>query len=409
MPPGRITPKTPHTHLRLVESPDGSLNGTRLVGVEMRIAVVHSFYRSAQPSGENRVVEDQVEALCEAGHDVLLIRRDTDALTGPLFGARTALSVALDRGFDPTSQIRAFNPHVVHAHNLFPNFSTNWVRTADSPVVVTLHNFRLVCSNGMFFREGQICVECVTFGSRKAIEHGCYRQSRVATFPVALSRDHVRHNIVAGASALVTTSELSDEMVHQYLVPGVRTHMIPNFGPSDDVPDAASRVGNVWIAAGRLSPEKGFAELIRDWPTHEKLIIIGDGPLRSHLESEAQFKNIDLKESMSREDLRFHLGSALGLLFPSRWFEADPQIVVEAMRLGTPVVSFQANAVARIVETSGAGRTYDSASSLCAALIEVREKRSQMSKAAQEEFERRWTKSLWLSRIQDLYQGLASR
>ena len=375
----------------------------------MRIAVVHSFYRSAQPSGENRVVADQVEALREAGHDVLLIRRDTDALSGLMYGARTAYSVALDRGFDPTPEIKAFDPHVVHLHNLFPNLSTNWVRTADSPVVATLHNFRLVCSNGMFFRGGEICVECHTIGTRKAIEHGCYRQSRIATVPVALSRGHVRRNIVGGASALVTTSELSDEVVRQYLAPGARTHMIPNFGPSDHVPNAADDVKNVWIAAGRLSPEKGFAELIRDWPSHEKLVIIGDGPLRSYLASEVRHKDVSFEAAMSREELRSHLGSALGLVFPSRWFEADPQIVVEAMRLGTPVVSFHANAVARIVETSGAGRTYNSESSLRAALLEMRECRSRFSRAAQDEFARRWTKSLWLSRIQNLYQQLGSR
>jgi len=375
----------------------------------MRIAVVHSFYRSAQPSGENRVVEDQVEALREEGHDVLLVRRDTDALTGPLYASRTAYSVALDRGYDPTREIRAFDPHVVHVHNLFPNFSTNWVRTVDSPVVATLHNFRLMCSNGMFFREGEICVECYTIGTRKAIQHGCYRQSRLATVPVALSRGHVRRNMVGAASALVTTSELSDEVVRKYLAPGAHTHMIPNFGPSDDVPNTADVVKNVWIAAGRLSPEKGFAELIRDWPSHEKLVIIGDGPLRSYLAGEVRNRDVSFTAATSREELRSHLGSAQGLLFPSRWFEADPQIVVEAMRLGTPVVSFHANAVARIVETSGAGRNYDSGPSLRATLLEVREHRSQFSRAAQEEFARRWTKSLWLSRIQNLYKQLESR
>jgi len=375
----------------------------------MRIAVVHSFYRSAQPSGENRVVEDQVEALREEGHDVLLIRRDTDALRGILYGAQTAYSVALDRGFDPTPELKAFDPHVVHVHNLFPNFSTNWLRNADWPVVVTLHNFRLVCSNGMFFRDGEICVECHTSGPRKAIEHGCYRESRVATVPVALSRVHVRRNTLLGATALVTTSELSDEVVRQYLAPGFGTHMIPNFGPSDDLPDTPSPVGNAWIAAGRLSPEKGFAELIRDWPSDERLIIIGDGPLLPILRSQVKGRNIDLKESMPREELRSHLGSAPGLVFPSRWFEADPQIVVEAMRFGTPVVSFHANAVARIVEKSGAGRTYESELSLRAALVDVRHHRNQFSRAAQDEFERRWTKSLWLSRIQNLYHQLRMR
>ena len=375
----------------------------------MRIAVVHSFYRSAQPSGENRVVEDQVDALREAGHDVLLIRRETDALAHPLYGARTAVAVALDRGFDPTSHIHDFNPHVVHVHNLFPNFSTSWLRDVRWPVVVTLHNYRLTCSNGMFFREGKICIECDTLGTRKAVQYGCYRQSRAATIPVAISRGRTRRNILAGASALVTTSEFSDEVVRKYIAPGVHTHVIPNFGPSDDIPNTTSQSWKPWIAAGRLSPEKGFVELLRDWPLDEELTIIGAGSLRDDLVKRSRDKKISFGASMSREELRTNLSGSLGLIFPSRWFEADPQIVAEAMRLGTPIVSFCDNSAADIVKSSGAGRTYDSKDTLRAALMEVRENRSKLAGIAQGEFKRRWTKSLWLSRIHRLYQQVGAQ
>ena len=177
--------------------------------------MVHSFYSTALPSGENRVVEDQVAALREAGHDVLLVKQDTDDLQGALYGPRTALNVAMGGGFDPTSELKEFSPDVVHVHNLFPNISSRWIPGWQGPVVVTLHNYRAMCSNGLFFRDGQICTECSSQGVSRAIIHGCYRGSRIATLPVALSRASSRRHFLPGATAVLTPSELSDAVVQR--------------------------------------------------------------------------------------------------------------------------------------------------------------------------------------------------
>ena len=68
----------------------------------MRIAVVHSFYTGAQPSGENNVVLDQVAQLERAGHEVSLIARHTDDLSiGRAYPLRAALTVATGRGASP--------------------------------------------------------------------------------------------------------------------------------------------------------------------------------------------------------------------------------------------------------------------------------------------------------------------
>ena len=42
----------------------------------------------------------------------------------------------------------------------------------------TLHNYRLLCANGMFLRDGKPCEECVSRGPWNALRHGCYRGSR---------------------------------------------------------------------------------------------------------------------------------------------------------------------------------------------------------------------------------------
>jgi len=208
-------------------------------------------------------------------------------------------------------------------------------------------------------------------------------------------------------SVFVTTSELSNEVVHKYINDSFRTVVIPNFGSEDalverEVPEAAT-----WVAAGRLTPEKGFAELLRSWPTGEPLLIIGDGPDRLDIEGAANRKGVEVRSSMLRDDFRSLLAASQGLVFPSRWFEADPQVVVEAMSLGVPTVAFHVNAIAPIVLKSGAGAVYSSERDLGAALASVRLNRASMSKAAQSEFSRRWTKELWLERMTNLYEQVS--
>jgi glycosyltransferase involved in cell wall biosynthesis len=127
-----------------------------------RIAIVHSFYSHRTPSGENVVVQAQVDALREAGHDVELVAQCAEEREArrsyPLEAAATAASGI---GPSPVRQLQRFGPDVVHVHNLFPNFGTRWLRRWRGPLVATLHNFRPVCSNGYLFRDGHVCTLCI--------------------------------------------------------------------------------------------------------------------------------------------------------------------------------------------------------------------------------------------------------
>jgi hypothetical protein len=84
--------------------------------------MVHSFYSSAQPSGENTVVLNEVDALRRAGHEVALFAAHTDELEGEVFyKLRSGMRVATGYGRNPLKAINDFSPDVVHVHNLFPN------------------------------------------------------------------------------------------------------------------------------------------------------------------------------------------------------------------------------------------------------------------------------------------------
>src|SRR5574337_2103864 len=108
----------------------------------MRIAVVHSYYSNRVPSGENVIVDLQVEALRRAGHDVRVIsRHQEDVERSRAYPVVTAVRVATNRGPSPVHEINRFDPDIVHVHNLFPNFGRRWAARLSSRLVTTVHNY----------------------------------------------------------------------------------------------------------------------------------------------------------------------------------------------------------------------------------------------------------------------------
>ena len=198
----------------------------------MRIALVHSYYSSRQPSGENVVVDAQAAALAEAGHEVRVVARRTDVEERrSLHSVRAAWTVATGVGADPTDELRAFRPDVVHVHNLFPNFGTSWLARWDGPVVATLHNFRPMCAAGTLQRDGATCTLCPDGDPLAALKHACYRESRAATLPpVAAHRGGLLTDpVVHRADALVVLTESAAGIYRKYGVVRRRLHVVPNF------------------------------------------------------------------------------------------------------------------------------------------------------------------------------------
>src|SRR4051794_27235843 len=138
------------------------------------------------PSGENVVVDLQVDALRTAGYDVRVFsQRQEEAESQSLYPLRAAARVATGRGLDPTSALRDFDPDVVHVHNLFPNFGRSWVRKFSDRLVATLHNYRPLCAAATLFRGGRHCTLCPDMQSGwPALRHACFKDSRLATLPM---------------------------------------------------------------------------------------------------------------------------------------------------------------------------------------------------------------------------------
>lgn len=313
----------------------------------MKIVVVHSRYRSATPSGENRVVDQEFAALAELGHDVQLFQRRSDDIAGWSAARKAALPAAVVWNGQIRRELRELlrttRPDVVHIHNTFPLLSASVLyacRDAAVPVVVTLHNYLLACASGGFFRDGQLCHECIEGSPTRAIQHGCYRGSRAATAPVALAAMAHRRAWQTMVSAYSCVSASQRELLRSVL-PDDRVFIRHNMIPELSVRQTARRADIVH--AGRLEVAKGTPVLMAGWDRYLagranpglRLVIAGSGALEDSVRTWAASRpSVEFVGQLEPDACAELMAAARAVVLPSICQETFGLALIEAMAQG---------------------------------------------------------------------------
>ena len=379
----------------------------------MKLAVVHNFHGHAVPSGENAVVDAEVDALRRAGVDVKLLAVGNDEMAArPLAKVRGALTVATGRGRSPLDLLDGFAPDVMHVHNLFPYFGTDWVAAAPAPVVSTQHNFRPLCANGYLFRDGEVCTLCPDGKRWSGVRYGCYR-SRLATVPLAFAgrRGAAHDPLIAAATRVIVLSERSRLVYEQAGIPPTKLvrdwHFIPDSLAAQAPPAPTAARAPHWLYVGRLTAEKGIDRLLSAWPTGRHLVVVGDGPERPQLEAESAGRSIEFRGALTREQVLDEMRSAFGLVFPSRWYETFGLVHVEALSVGLPTLALPPNVVAEAVEADGTGMV-TSWDGLSGALAAATDSFDELRLHCRAVFESRYTQGAFVERRRRFYDDVCS-
>jgi glycosyltransferase involved in cell wall biosynthesis len=245
-------------------------------------------------------------------------------------------------------------PDLVHFHNTFPLLSPavySAARKHRIPVVQTLHNFRLLCVNGLFLRGGRICEDCL---GRKlpwpGVAHACYRGSRQASAVTAamLTIHRARGTWTSGVDTYIAVSEFARAKFVAGGLPADRLVVKPNFLVSD--PGMGAHSGGYALYVGRLSPEKGLEALVRLWGDVApgfRLRIIGSGPLAALANDSPA--NIEWLGWQSHEQVLAAMKDATFLVFPTRCYEGFPMVLLEAMATGLPVIATALGSVPELI------------------------------------------------------------
>ncbi|CAG9168802.1 glycosyltransferase family 4 protein [Cupriavidus pinatubonensis] len=323
-----------------------------------RILVVHNAYQ--QRGGEDAVVEAEIELLRSNGHEVATLFECNDDLNAmPKLEAaqRTFWSYTSQKKFETI--LKAFKPHVLHAHNTFPLISPSIFWSAHKygiPVIQTLHNFRLHCPQATYLRNGVICEDCLGSIPWRAAVHGCYRESRLQSGVLAAMQTF--HRAIGTWSDKVTRYIALNNFCRNKFIegglPADRIRVKPNFC---EFPPPAHEDRSGFLFVGRLSQEKGIATL-RSAARLEAIPInvIGDGPEKDSL---ADIPSLACLGKLPPQDVRQHMCRAEALVMPSNCYEGFPMVIVEAFAAGLPVIASRLGSMLELVEEGSTGLLFE--------------------------------------------------
>jgi glycosyltransferase involved in cell wall biosynthesis len=216
-------------------------------------------------------------------------------------------------------------------------------------------------------------------------ERNVWREGRLDAV-VSRCTDHLLNTTVVNAPAVGT------DLVRRRIVRRDTVQVIPNgidvaaYGQSTDARTAVRReVGAadnafVWVAVGRLTPQKNFPQLLHAFSTviadrpSTRLLIAGSGTLRGDLDRRA--RELDINDRVlflgERDDVPRLLAAADALVMSSV-SEGLPNVVMEALAARLPVVATDVGGVSELVvpERTGTLVPPDDPAALASAMLDL--------------------------------------
>ena len=329
----------------------------------MKVLVAHNRYRSELPSGENAVVDEEIAELTRAGVEVVPYLRSSDEIPGlaplaklsvPLRPVHSPGAVADVRRLIAENQV-----DVLHLHNPYPLISMSVVRAARQagvPVVMTLHNHRHSCVRGSYFRDGHPCTLCRGKSLPwPAVQHGCYRDSRAQSVPMAIALRAHRSDQRSVDRYVALTESIATSIRESGLVRADQVVVRPNSVPD---PGPAAEPGDGLLFVGRLTAEKGVPLLLEAWERAGRpfgsLAVVGDGPEAPAVAAAAVRSQGAVRATgrLTGTAVAAAFRGCAAVVVPSTAPEALPLVVLEAFAHGRPVVACTGGGLEAVVDDS---------------------------------------------------------
>ncbi len=397
----------------------------------MKIIIVHNYYPIIG-GGEDSVVQEERAMLENAGHTVVPFFMYTKER-----GILDFIFSALCLLWNPRVYVRMRRlvrhekPDVVHFHNTFPLISPSayWACKRERvPVVQTLHNYRLVCANGLFLREGKICEQCSgKIFAWPAIRYRCYRNSLPGS--VLLVMMQWTHRLLGTwknrvCRYIALTDFAKSRFVESGVLPREKVAVKPNFVDDPGEPDRSMVRRKQAVFIGRLWPEKGCHILVEAWMEAFKrlpglngyeLLVIGDGPGRERAETLCDGRpddfSIRFEGVLPRSEVLEKLKASRFLVLPSIWYEGFPMTIVEGFACGVPILSAEIGSMLSIIEGKKTGLFFEAGNTDCLAeqiiwAVNHEAEMETMGCNARAEYEARYTREENCSQLLDVYRDL---
>jgi len=335
----------------------------------MKILLIHNYYQ--QYGGEDSVFKAEHNLLENHGQQVITYTRNNmeinnyGILDKVRFIKNTLWSRKTEKDIYEICSLE--RPNVAHIHNIFPLISPSVYQAlhkANIPIVQTLHNYRFLCANGIFYRNGSVCELCKKGNVLNGVVHKCYKNSYLTSSlystVITLVRLLRKFNLVNKFIAL--TPFIGNKYVEGNMIPKSKISILGNFIEIRSPISLLSQNENSKYALyfGRITKEKGIQTLLNAFEhlRHINLKIAGTGPYLDEIIRYVQIKklnNIEFVGFQEKKQLVELIKKSFVVIIPSEWYENFPITALESMAIGIPIIASRIGGLPDVVEEGKSG------------------------------------------------------
>jgi glycosyltransferase involved in cell wall biosynthesis len=328
----------------------------------MKILQVHSKYKKR--GGEETVVAEEKSVLEANGDEVIQYLKDNAETDRYSTLELIKLSLRQRKNNEAVTELKKLvkeeKPDICHVHNVYPLISPAIYKVCQElnvPVIQTLHNYKMLCTNSLFFREGEVCELCMNKSLVNSLKYRCYKNSLVAT---AVQADTIQYHRRKGTwqnqvDTYVCLTEFHRQKMIEGGLPEQKIVVKPNF--TREIRKEI-RYEDYFLFVGRLDESKGLADLLKLFRscTESQFVLIGESDRPDEL---SQFANVKYLGPQSREVVLEHISQCKAVVFPSKYYEGMPMVILEAFSLQKAVIARNVGAMSSMIRNHENGVSYN--------------------------------------------------
>jgi len=265
--------------------------------------------------------------------------------------------------------IKQEKPDIAHLHNIYHQISPSILHSLKKhkiPVIMTLHDYKLVCASYSMITNDGICEACKKGKYYNCYQKSCVKNSRAKSLLSTIEM-YLHHNLLHIYNLVNIFISPSKFLIDRFHKMGFKRQIeyLPNFVEPNEFDPEYDNEGRFIVYFGRISKEKGLITLIRAMQKLPDITlkIIGEGPLRGYVESEVKnlgLTNIKLLGYKAGDELKDIIRNCMFVVVPSEWYENNPRSAIESFALGKPVIGASIGGIPELVRHGETGLLFES-------------------------------------------------